>query len=82
MTGDEMREARATLGHMWGLNRQLSGSELGRAMRLRGADPGASVRDFERGRTDISGPMSALIATWLAGAPPPDGVEEIVTRYG
>jgi hypothetical protein len=77
MTGDEMRDARATLGERWGFGRPLKGSELGRAMRLRGRDPGASVRDYERGVTDISGPISALIDMFLAGAMPPDGVEAI-----
>jgi hypothetical protein len=82
MTGDEMRDARATLGAMWGLGRPLMGAELGRAMRLRGRDPGASVRDYERGLTEISGPISALIEVFLAGALPPDGIEAIKMRRG
>ena len=71
MTPASLREARATLGQMWGLNRPLHMSEMGRALRLGGRDPGASIRDYERGRTGISGPISVAVEMMLAGARPP-----------
>ena len=72
MTGDELRDARATLGAMWGLNRPLHMSELGRALRLKGRDPGAAIRDYERGTTKVSGPISVAVEMWLKGARHPD----------
>ncbi|MFN3858130.1 MAG: hypothetical protein ACK4RV_10290 [Caulobacter sp.] len=74
MTGEELRDARAALGAMWGLGRPLQMSELGRALRLGGRDPGASIRDYERGNTRISGPMSVAVEMMLSGALPPDGI--------
>jgi hypothetical protein len=75
MTAAELYAARATLGHMWGLGRPLHMSEMGRALRLSGRDPGASIRDYERGKTRISGPMAVAVLMMLAGALPPDGLE-------
>ena len=75
MTPDQLRAARATLGTMWGLGRPLLMSEMGRALRLSGRDPGASIRDYERGTTKISGPMSVAVDMMLSGALPPDGLE-------
>jgi len=77
MTGDELRDARATLGALWGFGRPLHASELGRALRLGGRDPGESIRDYERGKTKISGPMSVAVEMMLSGALPPGGVAAI-----
>jgi hypothetical protein len=77
VTGEELRNARATLGHMWGLNRPLHMSELGRALRLSGRDPGANIRDYERGTTRISGPLSVAVDMMLRGALPPDGLDNL-----
>jgi hypothetical protein len=74
MTGPELYKARATLGELWGKGRPLHMSELGRALRLGGRDPGASIRDYERGTTKISGPLSVAIEMMLRGALPPDGI--------
>lgn len=74
MTAGELRQARATLGQSWGLGRPLMAAELGRACRLGGADPGQSIIDYEKGVTKIGGPLSALIALYLAGMIPPDGL--------
>ena len=71
MTGDELYAARRTLGEMWGLGRPLHASELGRALRLGGRDPGESIRDYERGKTRITGPVSVAVEMMLAGAKPP-----------
>lgn len=70
MSGQALREARATLGHMWGLNRPLHMSELGRALRLQGRDPGVTIRDWER-RDGPTGPASVAIEAMLAGYRPP-----------
>lgn len=70
MTGDELREARGTIGEMWGLGRPLTMTEMGRALGLRGADPGSSVRDYERGTTVITGPIENLVEAMLAGYAP------------
>ena len=74
MTGDEMHDARGRLGQLWGFGRPLRASELGRVLRLSGRDPGASIRDYERGKTAISGPLSVAVEMMLAGAIPPDGI--------
>lgn len=64
---------------MWGVGRPLRMIELGRALRLQGRDPGESVRDWERGKTPISGPVSVAIEAMLAGYRPPAD-DDIVTR--
>lgn len=74
MTPEELHSARATLGKLWGKDRPLHASELGRALRLGGRDPGESIRDYERGKTAISGPLSVAVEMMLAGMLPPDGV--------
>jgi hypothetical protein len=71
MTGEEIRAARAILGEQWGLARPLYASELARALRLKGRDPGATVLAWEAG-TPISGPVSVAIEMMLAGAKPPE----------
>jgi len=70
MTGEEFRDARGTLGHLWGLGRPMTLTEFGRVLRLGGVRPDQSVRDYERGKTQVSGPMSLLIDLMLAGAKP------------
>lgn len=77
MTPDKMRNARATLGELWGLGRPLHMAEMGRALGLGGRDPGESIRDYERGTTKISGPIARLVTLYLRGVLPPDGVESI-----
>lgn len=72
MTPKQMRDARGKLGKLWGLDRPLHMSEMGRALRLQGRDPGASVRDWERGHTAISGPVSIAVEAMLAGFRPKD----------
>lgn len=73
MTRAELTAARRTLGELWGYGRPLHASELGRALRLGGRDPGESIRDYERGKTTISGPISVAVEMMLKGALPPDG---------
>jgi hypothetical protein len=73
MTGAELSRARLVLGERWGLGRPLHMVELAKVLRLGGRDPGANVREYEAGRTGISGPMSVAVELLLAGGEPPDG---------
>lgn len=70
MTGEEFRFARGELGHKWGLGRPLTLTEFGRVLRLGGQRPDQSVRDYERGKTQVSGPLSLLVEMLIAGAMP------------
>jgi hypothetical protein len=74
VTPEELHDARRTLGDMWCKGRPLHAAEMGRALRLGGRDPGESVRDYERGKTKISGPLSVAVEMMLRGALPPDGI--------
>lgn len=76
MTPTQVRKARATLGKMWGLDRPLHASELARALRLKGRDPGATVLSWEAG-TPVSGPVSVAIEMMLAGNDPPTKAEAV-----
>ncbi len=81
MNGNELREARDTLGKLWKLGRPMHLAELGRALRLTGRDPGETVLKWERG-TGPSGPASVAIELMLAGAMPPDDMATIVAQRG
>jgi hypothetical protein len=74
MTAEDLRTARRTLGHRWGLGRELRMSELGRVLRFPSRDPGQSIRDYEDGAYAIPGPVSVAVDMLLAGAEPPDGM--------
>ena len=71
MTGPELRDARRTLGEMWGRSRPLTMTEMGRILRLKGREPGEAIRDWERG-AGPTGPASVAIEMMLAGAMPPN----------
>ena len=58
MTGEEMRDARRTIGEEMGLGRPLRMTELGKLLALEGLNPGESVHDWERGHTPIRGPTA------------------------
>lgn len=77
MNADELRASRERLGIMWGLGRPLHMSELARALRLTGRDPGQTIRGWERG-DGPTGPASVAIEMMLAGARPPDTLEDIL----
>jgi hypothetical protein len=80
MTGSELHKAREILGQRWGLGRPLKMSELGRALRLAGRDPGESIRDYESGKTPISGPISVAVEGWLDGGMPRGGLAALKPR--
>lgn len=69
MTGDDLRDARAKLGELWGMGRPLRASELGRALRMQGRDPGETIHDWER-KDGPTGPASVAIEAMLAGFRP------------
>lgn len=79
MTPQDMIDARHELGELYGLGRPLHSSELGRLLRLAGADPGNMVHEWERGKSRISGPVSLVIDLLIAGGwrdhpiPPAEG---------
>lgn len=79
MTAGEFRDARGALGLKWGLGRPLTLTEFGRVLRLGGVRPDQSVRDYERGKTAVSGPLSLLIELLLAGAKP-ERLDSILNR--
>lgn len=75
MTGDELRKARITLGRMWGFDRPLHASELGRALRMAPKDPGESIRAYEAKRARrVPGVLEAAVEMMLRGSLPPDGI--------
>jgi hypothetical protein len=76
MTPDEMRDARAKLGVIWGKPRPISKRALGRAIGLVGVNPGQSIHDYERGKSKISGPIARLVRMYLRGVLPEDGVPD------
>lgn len=81
MTRNQLIAARAKLGKLAGLDRPLHKSELGRALRLKGRDPGQSVHEWEV-RGTISGPASVAIEMMLSGVQPPDGWEAVLRGDG
>jgi hypothetical protein len=70
MRPQDMRDARGQLGKLWGLGRPLRMAELGRLLRLQGRDVGATIRDWERGKSPISGPASVAVRALLEGWKP------------
>ena len=75
MTGDELRLARIRLGKMWGWNRAVFASELGRALLNPARDPGEMIRDHESRRgVAIPWPLASSVQLLLNGALPPGGI--------
>jgi hypothetical protein len=70
MTPSQLYDARQDLGFMWGKSRPLHASELGRALRLGGRDPGFRISKWEKSVHAIPGPVSVAIEAMLAGFKP------------
>lgn len=77
MTGDELRAARRIIGERLGLGRPLHMSELGRALKLKGRDPGASIRDMEA-RDEVTGPVETAVRYMLGEDPVASRLPEIL----
>lgn len=77
MTPSDLKTARADLGAAWGFSRPLHRSELGRALGFSKDDPGQMVRRYEDGRASIPKTIEILIALYLRGIMPPDGLESL-----
>jgi hypothetical protein len=69
MTGLEIRDARATLGTLWGLGRPLRAAELARLLGLQSG--GNTVLQWEKGTRAVSGPVAIAIWYMLQGGPKP-----------
>jgi hypothetical protein len=78
MSAEQLRAAMAALGASWGRDRPLHNAELGRALRLKGRDPGATVEAWLKSAPPITGPASVAVKMMLAGALPPDPLEIIL----
>jgi hypothetical protein len=67
-----IRYARGKLGEMWGIGRPLHNSELGRALGLKGRDPGEAVLDWQGSSSTrkISGPVLVALEAMLDGFVP------------
>jgi hypothetical protein len=75
-----IRYARGRLGTIWGLDRPLHYSELAEVLRLAGRNPGDTVRSYERGHRQASGPVLLAIDMMIAGARPP-GLELLLREW-
>lgn len=67
MTGPELRKARHTLGHAWGLGRPVNMGEMARACGLASV---TALRDYESGKSQIRGPLAKVVRLYLAGREP------------
>ncbi len=75
MTGADLYRARIELGRLWGFDRAVFASELGRALGNPARDPGEIIRNYEAKRSEpvpwfLATPVSLL----LRGSLPPGGV--------
>lgn len=77
MTPLQIRNARAEIGRLWKLGRDLRSVELGRLLHLASARPGNTVRLWERGLNNIPGPTARVIEAMLAGWRPNDWQERM-----
>jgi len=74
MRGADVTEARRALGALWGKRRALTAAELGRALGYAGVAPGRAVRAAETGEAALSPQAARLVALYLRGVLPPDGI--------
>lgn|GEM_PF-1424057 len=83
MTGQNIRDARDKPGFMWG-SRALSAyvRSLAEPRGSVGHDADATVRDREREKSTITGPVSATVSMIPAISIPPDSLDEIVLYRG
>lgn len=64
-------DAKARLGHMWGLGRELTNSELGRALKLSEETwPGSHISKLISKKATLTGPIEVAIGMMLDGGVP------------
>jgi len=77
MTGAELIKARIELGRLWGWDRAVFASELGRAMDNPAKDPGEIIRNAEARRDEpVPWLLAGQVHMYLRGALPPGGIPE------
>ncbi len=77
VTGADLYRARITLGRMWGFDRAVFASELGRALGNPARDPGEIIRNAEaRREAPVPWYLATAVAMLLSGMLPPGGVPE------
>jgi hypothetical protein len=77
MMPEEFDLAMVILGERWN-RRRLTDAQMARALRLNGGSPSESIRGYRRGHTPISGPISLVVAAYLGGWEPPDGIDYVL----
>lgn len=63
-------DARRHIGHLWGLNRELTRMELARALRLSPKHGGDFVSKLEKGAANQSGTLIVAIQAFIDGYVP------------
>jgi len=77
MTGAELLKARIALGRMWGWERAVFATELGRALGNPAKDAGEIIRNCEARRDeDVPWLLAACVQMMQRGTFPPEGVPE------
>lgn len=82
LTGRELTQARTDIGHRWGLGRALTEGELARALEFQsnGGRLFNMVRDLEREKRPMTGPVSVAVRAFLAGYVPEGAPPELHAR--
>lgn len=71
MTGKDIIQARAVIGHRWGFKRPLKSAELARVLSV---SP-QRIAAWESGRAQIGGSALAFLRALQAGAMPADSLD-------
>jgi len=77
----DVGEARAKIGRLWGLDRDLTKAELARALRLSPTNGGDFIGKLERGTASLSGPVYGLIEALMRKYKPPHMSDIIKPGY-
>lgn len=66
----DITAARATIGRLWGLERDLTRQELGRALKLSPKHGGDFLARLEKGLVGLSGPVEVSVQAFVDGYVP------------
>lgn len=72
----DVKDARARIGRVWGLERDITKAELARALRLSPENGGDYVGRLEKG-SNMSGPVEVAIRALMAGYRP-DNMDDVI----